>query len=76
MYTIIWDNGHASGELSATFSSLQLAIAYADEWLMEMMALDEHPSEAEYSYAIYAKSVEDPVAERDCQDLLETGDYE
>lgn len=69
LFIVVWDNGHASGELGR-FATRTDAVSAGDDWIFEMLSIDDDPSEAEYSFAVYQDGYEEPVAERDCTLML------
>ena len=68
-FTVVWDSGHASGELGR-YETQADAIDAGNDWISEMLSIDDDPSEAEYSYSVYEDGYEEPVAERGCHTLL------
>jgi len=76
-FTVVWDNGHATDTLGR-YETLTEAIDAGNDWISEMLSIDDDPSSAEYSYAVYQNGHEEhyqdgykePVAERDCTLML------
>ena len=60
-YKVVWDNGHASGELPYEYASIEEAINAAREWKAEMVALDEDPEEATLVYSWEAIRIDPPI---------------
>jgi hypothetical protein len=62
-FKILWDNGHACGTLSGTYDNEADAEAAGEDWLREMIAIDDDPAAAEEAYSyevIEAAAVEPP----------------
>ena len=53
-YKIVWDNGHATGELPITYLTFEAAVEAAKEWWSEMTRIDDDPKEAasDYSWSV------------------------
>ena len=57
-YVIVWDNGHASGELSDTYTSRRAAERAAAAWKREMVAIEPPADRAEARRAYQWEVVE------------------
>lgn len=51
MFVIIWDNEHSSGRLFQSYDTEAAAIDAGEDWLAEMIAIDENPDEAKQIYS-------------------------
>lgn len=49
-YRVEWDNGHASDWLPGTFDTEAEAEAAGDDWLAEMIGMDDDPAAAAEAY--------------------------
>lgn len=49
-YVVVWDNGHACGNLSGEYDTEEAAEAAGENWRVEMVAMDDDPAEAEEIY--------------------------
>jgi hypothetical protein len=57
-YKVIWDNGHANGELNGPFETEAEAEKFGEDWRREMIALDEKPEEANEAYSFDVIEIE------------------
>ena len=50
-FSIAWFNDHACGDLPGSYELFDDALAAAQEWKREMVAMDEDPEGAEQEYS-------------------------
>jgi hypothetical protein len=65
-FKVIWDNGHACGELAGgPFETEDAAEEFGENWRREMIAMDPDPKAAEEAYSFDVIEIEPETAPND-----------
>lgn len=64
-FKILWDNGHACDAFSIVFDTEEEAKAYGENWMAEMIAMDDDREAATEAYAFEVIPAEQQSSDED-----------